>query len=137
MTGFGYLSDEADFSGSRTALEAALNLDPEETVGLLDTQLGGYSWITVVSSGVADLLGGVEGITQSGAFHQVAGLRSGAVWLETASDLPEYDMDRQRRVFESLAKVLPPGKPRRDRRARDRRLVSRDTAELVSGSGDG
>jgi hypothetical protein len=122
---------------TQTALEISLGLDPEETVGLLDTQLRGYSWITVVSPGVAGLLGGIEEITQSGAFHRVAGLRSGAVWLEAAPDLSEYDADRQRRVFEALAKVLPPGMPRRDRLARGSRLIYQDAAEVAAGSGGG
>jgi hypothetical protein len=130
--GFGYLSDEADFSGPRTALEASLGLFPEETIGLLDRQLRGYSWITVVSAGVAERLGGPESIMRSGAFDLVAPLPSGAAWLEAAPDLSEYGPDRQRHVFEALAKALPPGMPRRDRRARNRRLVYLDAAEATA-----
>lgn len=47
------------------------------------------------------------------------------MWLEAASDLAEYDVGRQRRVFETLAKVLPPGVPVRDRRARTAGLSTR------------
>ncbi|QNE21788.1 hypothetical protein F1D05_32545 [Kribbella qitaiheensis] len=137
VAGFGYLSDEADYEGPRTALEGALGLFPEETLGLLDTQLRGYSWITVVSPGVADALGGAEAITKTQAFDEVAVLRSGALWLEAAPDLAEYDMGRQHRVFEALAKVLPRGLPGRDRRARNRRLVYENAAEVAGGTESG
>ena len=130
---FGYLSDEADYAGPRTALEAALGLFPEETLGLLDRQLRGYSWITVAPPGVVDLLGGAEALVKSGAFREVVSLSSGSVWLRAADDLPDYDGDRQRMVFETLAKALPPGQPRRDRRAHHRRLVYEDAAEYSAG----
>jgi hypothetical protein len=129
--GYGYLSDEADFAGPRTGLETSLGLFPEDTLGRLDTQLRGYSWITVVSAGVAEVLGGAEALTKTQAFDEVAVLRSGALWLEAAPDLPQYDGERQRRVFETLAKVLPPGIPGRDRRARNRRLLYEDAAETL------
>lgn len=53
-------------------------------------------------------------------------------WLEAAPDLPQYDGERQRRVFETLAKVLPPGLPVRDRRARNRRLIYENATEVSS-----
>ena len=54
------------------------------------------------------------------------------LWLEAAPDLPQYDEERQRRVFETLAKVLPPGLPVRDRRARNRRLIYENATEVSS-----
>jgi hypothetical protein len=132
VAGFAYLSDEADFAGPRTALELSLGLFPEETLGQLDTQLRGYSWITVVSPGVAEVLGGAEAVTKTQAFDEVAVLRSGALWLEAAPDLPQYDGERQRGVFETLAKVLPPGLPVRDRRAWNRRLIYENATEVAS-----
>jgi hypothetical protein len=134
-TGFGYLSDEADFAGPRTALEISLGLFPEDTLGRLGSQVSGYSWITVTSPGVAELLGGAGAIERTQAFDAVVVLRSGALWLEAAPDLSQYDEERQRRVFETLAKVLPPGLPGRARRARNRRLVYADAAEFARGGG--
>jgi hypothetical protein len=69
--GFGYLSDEADFAGPRTALEISLGLFPEETLGRLDSQVRGYSWITVISPGVAKLLGDADAIERTQAFDEV------------------------------------------------------------------
>jgi hypothetical protein len=131
---FGYLSDEADDAGIRTALEDALGLFPEDTLPMLDRQVRGYSWITVVSAGVADLLGGVDAMSKSQAFHEASGFLSGSLWLEASPDLIDYDAERQRRVFETLARAIPPGVPQRDRRARNRRLVYEDAAEVAGRS---
>jgi hypothetical protein len=132
--GFGYLSDEADFAGPRTALEISLGLFREDTLGRLGSQVRGYSCITVISPGVAELLGGAGAIERTQAFDEVVVLRSGALWLEAAPDLSQYDEERRRRVFETLATVLPPGLPGRDRRARKRRLVYADAAEFACGT---
>jgi len=66
--GFGYLTDEADEAGYRTALEDALGLFPEDMLADLDRQIRGYSWITVVSPGVAEVVGGAEALSTSQAF---------------------------------------------------------------------
>lgn len=86
----------------------------------------------MVSPGVAEVLGRAEAVTKTHAFDEVAVLRCGALWLEAAPDLPQYDGERQRRVFETLAKVLPPGLPVRDRRARNRRLIYENATEVSS-----
>jgi hypothetical protein len=127
--GFGYLTDEADEAGYRTALEDALGLFPEDMLADLDRQIRGYSWITVVSPGVAEVVGGAEALSTSQAFHEISPLPGRAVWLQATEDLAEYGAEQQRRVFDALAKALPPGLPQRDRRARDRRLVYEEPAQ--------
>lgn len=98
---------------TRTELEYALR-----SFGVFDEYpaarryLRGYDWVTVVPKEIAADLGGVGALTDSGAFHRVAGLTSGVVVLVATEEFSEYRDVAARRVFETVARVLKPGLPR-------------------------
>jgi hypothetical protein len=109
---FGYLADDSiGAGGTRTPLEAMSARFPDQTLPLADSELRGYSWITVTSSGVLERLGGAAAVRRSGAFHDVSVLPSGGAVLQATSRLAEYEGTAVRRVFEALGTVLPEKAP--------------------------
>jgi hypothetical protein len=105
---FAYLADDSiDAGGTRTPLEAMSGLFPDQTLPLADSQVRGYSWITVASSGVLSRLGGVDAIRDTRGFDDVEVLSSGGAVLQATSRLSEYEAVAVRRVFEALGPVLP------------------------------
>jgi hypothetical protein len=73
--------------------------------------LRGYSWLTIVPQELVGPLGGVQGLTDSGAFVQVRPLARGGVWLLATEDYRQFDDEALRRVFRAVAPVLRPGLP--------------------------
>lgn len=108
---FGYIADDFYAAGTRTPLEAGTQRFPEETLPLADSELRGYSWVTVTSAGVLERLAGSEGVRASGAFADVRPLSWDGAVLQATPGLSEYDGDAVRRVFEALGPVLPEKKP--------------------------
>lgn len=111
---FGFVADDAIDAGTRTPLEARLATFPEEMLPLADSQVRGYSWVTITSSGVLDRLGGVEKVRGAGVFAEVIELPAGGAVLQATSRLSEYEGAAVRRTFEALAPVLPEEAPRPD-----------------------
>jgi hypothetical protein len=93
--------------GQSAPQRATFNL----AAGIADTRdaLRGYSWITIVASGIAAQLGGAQALQASGAFHEVSILPNGSLWLRATPSIDEFSGDKVRRVFEVLAPVLPEG----------------------------
>lgn len=109
---FGYLADDSiGAGGTRTPLEAMSARFPNQTLPLADSELRGYSWITVTSSGVLERLGGADAVRHRGAFHDVRALPSGGAVLQATSRLADYEDAAVRRVFEALGPVLPEKAP--------------------------
>jgi hypothetical protein len=108
---FGFLADDVIGAGTRTPLEAMLATFPDETLPLADSQVRGYSWVTVTSAGVLQRLGGVEAVRAGGAFADASVLPSGGAVLQATPRLSEYEGDAVRRVFEALGPVLPEKAP--------------------------
>ena len=107
---FGHVSHylEAD---PITALERGLNLRADVTLRASNKYIRGYSWVTVISSEIAELLGGVDRLDESGAFSIIRECNSGAIWLQATRRWAEYDMASVRRVFDALRSVIYPGLP--------------------------
>jgi hypothetical protein len=74
-------------------------------------QLRGYDWLTICPQELADRLGGTEALRATRAFHEVAQLSGGGVWLLATADYPDFDNAALYRVFRALAPVLPIGMP--------------------------
>lgn len=108
---FGFLADDTIPAGTRTPLEDARATFPTDTLPLSDSQVRGYSWVTVTSGGVLQRLGGIEAVRKGGAFASAVELPSGGAVLQATPRLSEYEGDAVRKVFEALAPVLPAGAP--------------------------
>jgi hypothetical protein len=108
---FGGLGDDGRPNGP-TMLEEALGRDPLVGVAQSREVLRGYPWVTVCAPELAGRLGGPDALRVSGAFHEVRELPTGSVWLQATEHLDDYTGDALRRVFETVAPVLPPGEPR-------------------------
>ena len=104
---FGSITD--DDTGGVTALEEVLGRGAFDTIPRCNSELRGYSWITLCAEQLVERLGGVESLSRSGAFHSVARLAHGAVFLQATPTLADYDDAAIRRVFEALAPVLLTG----------------------------
>jgi hypothetical protein len=85
---------------------------PEFTVDDCRRYLRGYSWLTIVPQELAQRLGGVDGLRETGAFWQVRPLSRGGVWLLATADYRDFTGEALARVFHALAPVLRPGTPR-------------------------
>lgn len=111
---FGHVSYADSVTEAETQLEQALRLQPRHTLPECDRYLRGYSWVTVVPAVLAAHVGGAGGLRDSGAFVTVDEVAGGSVWLQAASRWSEYREDQAvvDRVFEALARVLPPGAPK-------------------------
>ena len=84
-------------------------------------QLRGYDWLTICPKELADRLGGTGALRATGAFHEVAQLSGGGVWLLATADYRDLDDAALYRVFRALAPVLPIGMP--PTRGLERRLL--------------
>jgi hypothetical protein len=76
------------------------------------TFLRNYGWLTVLSNEMAERVGGGARLHGSGAFVQAQPLRAGGWWLLATRTWEEYGPEQANRLFELLAPLLPPGKPR-------------------------
>lgn len=109
---FGFVADDAFGAGAtRTPLEARTQRFDDDTLPLADSQVRGYSWITVVSPGIVDRLDGVETVRAAGAFSDVTPLPAGGAVLQATPRLSLYEGDAVRRVFVALSPVLPDKAP--------------------------
>lgn len=115
-------------SEHETAFENQFFLDYRETVSTSREVLRGYSWITVLSQEIGDKLGGVEALTNSGAFYEVAQLRNGGYWLRATESYGQYQMPEVDKVFRALAPALPAGKPGPLDPTEPRRMIVREDA---------
>jgi hypothetical protein len=61
---------------------------------------------------LAQQLGGVDRLRDTGAFHEVRHLSRGGVWLQATPDYRDFSDEALARVFHALAPVLRPGTPR-------------------------
>ncbi len=121
-----------------TALEQTVGppwLDTSETIPRSRQVLRGYGWLTICAQELAERLGGAEALRATGAFHEVAQLAGGGVWLLATADFRQYDDDAVEPVFRALAPVLPTGTPVRRDLPPERgwppyRIVYRDAAEV-------
>jgi len=103
--------------------------------------LRGYDWLTICPQELADRVGGAAGLAASGAFHEVAQLAGGGVWLLATADYRDYDEETMDRVFRALAPLLPAGlpvlaNPRRAQQGRDYRIVYQDASTISPTTGD-
>jgi hypothetical protein len=120
---YAHVTDDALASGD-TALEVALRVSPKDTVPRCHEVLRGYSWVTVCAAELAARLGGPAALTATGAFDEVTELPAGQVFLRATPTIQEYEGEPVRRVFQTLAPVLLPGRPHvRPNSIEGRRLV--------------
>jgi hypothetical protein len=111
----GFVADDAfDAGTTRTPLEARTQRFPRETLPLTDSEVRGYSWITVVSLGIVQRLGGVEALRATEAFTDVIPLPAGGAVLRATPRLSQYEGAAVRRVFDALGPVLPGKAPQPD-----------------------
>jgi len=136
---FGIIDYQYDFLYGNTAFEARSNgaagVLLADQIPRSRERLRGYDWLTICSQEVAGRLGGAEALRGTGAFHEVAQLPAGGVWLLATADYRDFDEEALDRVFRALAPVLPPGKPspadeRDPGNGRDYRIVYQDAAEV-------
>lgn len=112
---FGYLADDSIPAGStRTPLESGTQSFLSGTLPLTDSVLRGYSWMTVVSPGILEHLGGAAPLRDSGAFATVVELPNGGAVLKATQLLSDYEDMKVRRVFEALGPALPDMAPSPD-----------------------
>ena len=112
---FGFVADDVSGAGAtRTPLEASTQRFPSQTLPLADSEVRGYSWITVASSGVVQRLGGMEAVRAARAFSDVTPLPAGGAVLQATPRLSQYEGAAVRRVFDALDPVLPCKAPRLD-----------------------
>lgn len=64
--------------------------DPTANTPKWRSRLRGYSWLMVVPAEIASVLGGVDTLRSSGAFHSVAVLPNGALLLQATPAFREY-----------------------------------------------
>jgi hypothetical protein len=74
--------------------------------------LRGYDWTTVIPKEIVADLGGLHSLADSGAFHQVHSLASGAVMAVAMQTFAEYGDAPAGRVFKTVARALKPGLPK-------------------------
>ncbi len=105
---FGFVADDAfDAGTTRTPLEARTQRFPKETLPMTDSEVRGYSWITVVSPGIVERLDGVDAVRAAGAFSDVTPLPAGGAVLQATPRLSQYEGSAVLRVFDALGPVLP------------------------------
>ncbi|MEU8377468.1 hypothetical protein AB0C22_30780 [Micromonospora sp. NPDC048894] len=73
--------------------------------------LRNYGWLTILSDEMADRVGGIARLRDSGAFVEAERLAQGSCWLLATKTWDEYGPEHADRLFELFAPVLPPGKP--------------------------
>jgi hypothetical protein len=106
---YGHITDDAD-RWFGTALERAVSLPVHHSIPHCREVLRGYSWVTICDSVIAQRLGGVAALSESGAFHQVVQLPTGQLLLRATPLLEQYEGITVTRVFEATAPVLLPGR---------------------------
>jgi hypothetical protein len=127
---YAHVTDDALASGD-TALEVVLGIQSAETVPRCREVLRGYSWVTVIAAELTARRGGAAALAASGAFDEVTELPAGQVFLRATPTVQDYEGEPVRRVFETLAPVLLPGRlPRTGHADRRRRLVDADPADF-------
>lgn len=100
-------------------------------------QLRGYDWLTICPQELADRFGGSEALRATGAFHEVAQLSGGGVWLLATADYRDFDDAALYRVFRALAPVLPLGMPEHEGQSADYyRIVYEDASSVTSPATD-
>ena len=92
-----------------TMQELDLPRSPQESIPAARSVLRGFSWVTVVPVGIAARLGGAAALAATGAFHRVAQLPPGQVWLQATEHFDDWNDERAAHVFAVLAPFLPPG----------------------------
>jgi hypothetical protein len=75
-------------------------------------RLRGYGWLTVLGDELTERVGGLGRLRASGAFVEAEPLGAGGTWLLATETWDEYGPEHANRLFELLAPVLPPGKPK-------------------------
>jgi hypothetical protein len=103
------------YTVGKTALEEVLGppwLLPENTIPESRTWLRGYGWVTVVPREIAARLG-VDSLRRGGAFHEVAELPDGGIWLQATPRFADFQGEPVRSVWAALAPALRPGEPTR------------------------
>jgi hypothetical protein len=135
---FGIVDYQYDSLYGKTAVERlvrGIGVDRAEKIPRSRELLRGYDWLTICPQELADRLGGVEALRGISAFHEVAQLPGGGVWLLATADYRDYDEAATDRVFRALAPVLPPGTPvlanqKRAEQGRDYRIVYQDASAV-------
>lgn len=118
-----------------TALEAVTGPPwtiPDKAIANSREVLRGYDWLTICADELADRLGGVEALRDSGAFTEVEPLRSGGVWLRATERYADYGEEHIEAVWRALSPVLLKGTPSREMADGSEypfRLVFRDAAD--------
>jgi hypothetical protein len=102
--------------------------------------LRGYAWLTILPQDLLGRVGGLQALSDSGAFVEVRQLSHGGVWLLATTDYREFDDAALLRVFQAVAPALrpgpitpyppAPGKP-------PLRVIAQDAQELWAPSTDG
>jgi hypothetical protein len=122
----------SDNSAGLTALETLLGRQPRDALIQSEQVLRGYSWVTLCPGALVARLGGVSELKASGAFIEVRPLSGGGALLRATETFDNYDDEAMRRVFRTLAPVLPAGLPREPSAPSTRRrmrLVYEDAAD--------
>jgi hypothetical protein len=68
--------------------------------------------VTVLGDEMVERVGGADRLRASGAFVEVEPLAAGGWWLLATETWEEFGPVQANRLFELLAPVLPPGKPK-------------------------
>ena len=113
-----------------TNLDAVLRRRVRRSVNEARSLLRGYSWITVCPEELSRRLGGPPALMASGAFSRVVPLAAGGVVLQATERLADFTDDALRKVFTTLAPVLPPGTPRYDPAFPKVRYVAQDASAV-------
>ena len=135
---FGIIDYQYDYLYGETAVETTtrgVGLFPAEEIPRSRELLRGYDWLTICPQELAECLGGAEALRGTRAFHEVAQLPGGGVWLLATADYRDYDETAMDRVFRALAPVLPAGQPvlvnpKQAEQGRDYRIVYQDAAAV-------
>lgn len=107
---FGHVSYRR--SGGATELESRLRGRPGDPVSNAlqwRTLLRGYSWLMVVPAGIAEHLGGREGLTDTDAFSALSSLPNGSLLLQATPTFQQYDNEAVRAVHRAVREVLVQG----------------------------
>ena len=78
-----------------------------------EESLGEFSWVTVCPAALAVKLGGADGLRRTNAFHEVAEVKGGGLFLMATPTLDGYDQGAMERVRLALGPVLAEGDERR------------------------
>ena len=138
--GYGHVDDNFDGDSTfercmRTPDRPRDWWDHDYSVNHCRSFLRGYSWLTIVPQELVQPLGGIQALTDSGAFAQVRPLANGGAWLLATDDYRHFDHEALHRVFRAVAPVLHPGTPTNHPRypgGPPYRLIFQDAADAAS-----